>query len=105
MCALSGCLRKSGSLRFIVCVLGHLLAVHLQVNHQVAPPIVLLEFRGLELGRHCHVRNQDTLEKSVFRRGSSGTFSSKPSILPSNWESLPSGFGGVGGLGNKSMLM
>uniref|UniRef100_A0A2N9FUD8 Uncharacterized protein n=1 Tax=Fagus sylvatica TaxID=28930 RepID=A0A2N9FUD8_FAGSY len=29
-----------------------------------------------------------------------GPFLLSPSILPSNWESLPSGFGGVGGLGN-----
>ena len=40
---------------FIVCVLGHLPATHLQVNHQVTPPIVLLEFRDFEFGWHCHV--------------------------------------------------
>jgi hypothetical protein len=40
---------------FIVCVLGHLPVVDLQVNHQVAPPIVLLKFRDFEFGRHCHV--------------------------------------------------
>uniref|UniRef100_A0A2N9H7N0 Uncharacterized protein n=1 Tax=Fagus sylvatica TaxID=28930 RepID=A0A2N9H7N0_FAGSY len=46
-----------------------------------------------------------TGEICVSKKSSNPVFSSKPSILPSNWESLPSGFGGVGGLGNRSMLM
>ena len=94
---------------FILCILGHLPAVHLQVNHRVASPIVFLKFRDFEFGRHCHVgelghaREVRVLKELRLCMGQ--IFSSKPSILLSNWESLPFGFGGVGGLGSGSMLM
>ncbi len=52
----------------IVCVLGHLSASHLQVNHRVTPPIVLFEFR--DLGGTVMLGNQDILEKFVFQRSS-----------------------------------
>uniref|UniRef100_A0A2N9HBS5 Uncharacterized protein n=1 Tax=Fagus sylvatica TaxID=28930 RepID=A0A2N9HBS5_FAGSY len=84
-------------------------AAHLQVNHQVTPPIVLLEFRDFEFGRHCHVGELGHIEgicvPKELRPRLSRIFSSKPSILLSNWGSLPSGFGSVGGLGSGSMLM
>jgi hypothetical protein len=53
--------------------------------------------------------NQDMLEKSVFpkefRPCMSLIFSSRLSILLSNWESFPSGFGGVGGLGGVVLVL
>jgi hypothetical protein len=110
-----GCVPHQGVLEsldqqgFIVCILGHLPAEHLQVNHRVTPPIVLLEFRDFEFGRHCHVGELRHIEgicvPKELRPCMSQIFSSKPSILLSNWESLPSGFGSVGGLGSGSMLM
>ena len=94
---------------FIVCVLGHLSAAHLQVNHRVTPPIVLLEFGDFEFGRHCHVGELGHIEgicvPKELRPRMSRIFSSESSILLSNWGSLSLGFGSVGGLGSGSMLM
>uniref|UniRef100_A0A2N9IP14 Uncharacterized protein n=1 Tax=Fagus sylvatica TaxID=28930 RepID=A0A2N9IP14_FAGSY len=81
---IKGALESLDHQGFIVCVLGHLPAVHLQVNHRVVPPIVTSQsFGTLNLGGIVMLGNQDMLEKSVFRKS----------------------FGGVGGLGSRSMLM
>ena len=50
-----GALESLDQQGFIVCILGHLPTVHLQVNHRVALPIVFLEFWDFEFGRHYHV--------------------------------------------------
>jgi hypothetical protein len=93
----------------IVRVLGHLPAAHLQVNLRVTPPIILLEFRDLEFGWHCHVgelgHTKGICVPKELRPRMSRIFSSESSILLSNWGSLSLGFGSVGGLGSGSMLM
>uniref|UniRef100_A0A2N9GLM9 Uncharacterized protein n=1 Tax=Fagus sylvatica TaxID=28930 RepID=A0A2N9GLM9_FAGSY len=64
---------------------------------------------ALNLGGTVMLGNQDMLEKFVFPKEfkpcMSLIFSSKLSILLSNWESFPSGFGGVGGLGGVALVL
>uniref|UniRef100_A0A2N9EY37 Uncharacterized protein n=1 Tax=Fagus sylvatica TaxID=28930 RepID=A0A2N9EY37_FAGSY len=66
-------------------------------------PLYFSNSGALNLDGTVMLGNQDMLEKSVFPKEfkpcMSLIFSSKVSILLSNWESFPFGFGGVGGGG------
>uniref|UniRef100_A0A2N9FJL7 Uncharacterized protein n=1 Tax=Fagus sylvatica TaxID=28930 RepID=A0A2N9FJL7_FAGSY len=72
-------------------------------------PLYFSNSGALNLGGTVMLGNQDMLEKSVFPKEfkpcMSLIFSSKLSILLSNWESFPSGFGGVGGLGGVALVL
>jgi hypothetical protein len=72
-------------------------------------PLYFSNSGALNLGGIVMLGNQDMLEKSVFLKEfkpcMSLIFSSRLSILLSNWESFPSGFGGVGGLGGVALVL